>query len=353
MTNYFLDKLVVEPLKAMFEWIFSAVVALLGSLWTLIHPILQSKVVWSIALGLASLKVIQIVFRRLRDRKRDTSRSQAEAGLALPRTTFAPDVSPSGTLSPDQADGNPAGPRRVVNATRNQYLAAVFSIVPGAGHLYIGQRRKALPVLLGSPITIFVAWHDAKVMCRRLNERGTIGDWESFWDRNRWRLIETRDVKIVEDECGEETRKFDNSEGTTPIEREFKIEKKAISTVTVSEEQMQVHSATTERASLKGRLLSLPLRGSSFGKRETVETSLRRAITKSLTEETTCCESHKISIPPKTIATLSIKWKRKVTHGTLVLEDQWENRITAPFKVVGDLTADLRKKDVPAIKRKT
>lgn len=229
-------------------------------------------------------------------------------------------------------------------AKKSGALATALSIIPGAGHFYIGQRKKAAVMLATAPLSIFVAWRDAQVCSRRLNERGTVGDWEFFWHNSKWTLTETRNLKTTEVVIANEKRVIDNSASDAAIQREFRIQRKWSATCSIEEEHIQTTTETTETAAFRGRLVDLPVvdgfRATASRKTKTLQTTLREKFTRSQSEEHIHEETVRIAVPPRSRTTVHFNWKHQVSRGTLVLDDQFKNRITAPFEVVIGMTFD-------------
>ncbi len=232
----------------------------------------------------------------------------------------------------------PAGPKK------SSALATVLSLIPGAGHYYLGQKKKAAVMLVTAPLSIFIAWRDAQVCSRRFNERGTVGDWEFFWHTSKWMLTKTRNLRTIEVVIANEKRVIDNSASDSLIQREFRIQRKWSASCSIEEERIQTTTETTETSSFKGRLIDLPIvdrfRASASHNTKTLQTTLREKFTRSQSEEHTHEESVRISVPPRSHTTLHFNWKHQVSRGILVLEDQFKNRITAPFEVVIGMTFD-------------
>ena len=204
-------------------------------------------------------------------------------------------------------------------------------------------------MLATAPLSFLIAWRDAQVCSRRINERGTVGEWEFFWHTSKWTLTQTRDLKTTEVVIANEKRVIDNSASDAASEREFRIERKWSTTCSIEEERIQTTVETSETASFRGRLLALKVvdgfRGSSSRKTKTLETTLRERFTHSHSEEHTHEEKVRIAVAPRTRTTLHFNWKHQVSRGTLVLEDQFQNRITAPFEVVIGMTFDQSQVD--------
>lgn len=247
-------------------------------------------------------------------------------------------------MEPDELQRTAVSP-----AKPNGVVASVLSIIPGAGHWYLGQRGKAALMFATAPVSVFVAWHDARVMARRINERGTVGDWEFFWNSSTWRLVEVTGLKTTEVIIAEEKRVIDNTESDSGIRREFKIQRKWSASCEVEEEQIRTTVETAETTSLRGRILDLPIidgfKVTGRRKTKTLENTLRERVAHTTHEEHVHEELVVLSVPARVRMTVTFRWKHQESCGSFVLEDQFKNRISAPFKVVTGLTFDQSQVD--------
>lgn len=227
---------------------------------------------------------------------------------------------------------------------KSRALSMALSIVPGAGHVYLGQHKKAALMFATAPLSVFIAWHDAQIMSQRMNDRGSIGDWEFFWHKSQWTLAETSDLETTDVVIAKEKREIDNSASDSVVQRQFRIERKWKATCTIEEEHIQTSITTVETATIKGRLTDLPvidgLRASASRKAKSLSTTLREKFTRTESVEHIHEETVTITVPPRSHTTLYFNWKHQVSSGKLLLIDQFKNRISAPFTVIVGMTFD-------------
>ena len=175
-------------------------------------------------------------------------------GKKIMRTDLTKNASASAGIG-SEVEMAPTKSRPPEKSKKNGAVATFLSIIPGFGHLYLGQNKKAALMLATAPLSIFIAWRDAQVCSRRLNERGTVGDWEFFWHTSKWMLTKTRNLRTIEVVIANEKRVIDNSASDSLIEREFRIQRKWSASCSIEEERIQTTIESTETSSLKGRLI--------------------------------------------------------------------------------------------------
>ena len=75
-------------------------------------------------------------------------------------------------------------------------------------------------------------------------------------------------------------------------------------------------------------------------KSKTVETTLRERFARSEEEKHVYEETVTIVVAPRKCTQIHFRWKHHIQSGVLVLEDQFGNRVRAPFQVVTNMTFD-------------
>lgn len=231
---------------------------------------------------------------------------------------------------------------------KSALAASALSIIPGAGHLYLGQTKKAVVMALTAPVSIFFAWHDAHVMGKRIDDRGTVGDWEFFWSQSKWNIVDTEDLQTSDFVVARESRIIDNSSSDSLIERHFEELREWTASCTIEEERIETKTVSNESFSLGGRQLAgMFVRARGTRKTKTVETTLRERFARTTEEKHSKKETFIIRVAPRTRTEILMKWKHHVQCGTLVLEDQFQNTIRAPFRVVTSMTFDQAQLDGP------
>ncbi|MDB5326452.1 MAG: hypothetical protein JWM57_2021 [Phycisphaerales bacterium] len=344
-----IDTVIVRPAKAFLVWIYQLIVGWLLLVYKLAVGVVSSRVFWIVLAVIVIVKVIRRLIRARRMKRLaqpDTSGRGHQMLSSMDGKLATTSLGGSEILD---VSGSTSTANLVVK--KKAIIAKSLSIIPGAGHLYVGQRSKAAVMFAFAPLTLWFAWHDADILARRYNERGNLGQWECFWHGSNWKIVETKDVATSEIFFSDEDRRIDNTGSTTSIERTFAFKRKWSSSVTFEQERIQKTTASEEQSAFSGTLMSVRVRGAGSKASRTVEETLRQRFTHTKREENTQAETIRVVIPAYTATTLKLRWKRMVSKGTLVLEDQWKNRITAPFEVVTGVTFDQVRDDRPELPR--
>lgn len=237
----------------------------------------------------------------------------------------------------------------LVGLPRPLLAAALSCLLGGAGQMHLGQRRKGLLIIavaivgliafaVPGIIVIVVGVYDAYVMARRLQSRGTLGDWEFFWHEPKavtWRVIRTERRGISEAFLGVETLRIDNREGQRAVSRSLKIQKEWVQSYVIEHEKAQ-----TTRCEIEPNVTR-----SSIVKRS-VENLYREKYSYSESKTQLVEENVVVEVPPRASVSVELRWKNILDNWVIVLANQLHEEISIPVALVTKLSFDQRIVDV-------
>jgi hypothetical protein len=233
----------------------------------------------------------------------------------------------------------------VIIMNKNPRLAGCLSIIPGAGHFYLGQKAKAACILITFfgliliasliiiPFTLFIII-DAYVLAERQRCGKSLKPWEWFWQKTPaitcyWSILEIRKTGRTEQPTGTETKVLDNSRSDSTLTR----------TLRVSREWSYSYSVEHERASKTIDTNSLQIKDGA-GKSRTVKEALRKTITYNEGTQQAHEEAVEIEVPPRKKVTVHFHWKNILETGVIVLRNQSLETMELPFSIVIGVSFD-------------
>jgi hypothetical protein len=223
-----------------------------------------------------------------------------------------------------------------LSSPKGPAIAALLSIIPGLGQLYLGQRGKGLLLLLTIyPFFIFstpISVIDAFVLARRLRRGSGIYRWEWFWNREAkrvWTIAEVREMGRREQPIGKEARTIDNSRSDGALSRTLKISREWSSSYKLEHER-EHKTVNTSSIELKD--------GAS--KSRSIEDSLTDRFSYTHGLKHIHEESIHIEVPARHRLVVVLDWKNILEVGVVVLKNQYDESIELPFSIVVGVTFD-------------
>jgi hypothetical protein len=230
------------------------------------------------------------------------------------------------------------------SAGQHRGLATTLCLLPGAGHIYIGQHQKGMvlfllaattAVLIVPPVALIVlSIVDVCALCGRLQKGRAISRWECFWHPAKepgdtWKVERTIKTGRTEAAIGDERRLIDNRSSSSKLVRTIKAAREWTHTVHVQREQsttrsqktiMQVNEGLTRERSLEEVLRDQY--GCSQGSKFVFE------------------ENVQVEVQPNTQMAVVLHWKYILEVGAIVLSNQEGQRVELPYSVVVGITFD-------------
>ena len=224
-------------------------------------------------------------------------------------------------------------------------LAAMLSILPGVGQLYIGQTKKGTTMLLLSLVLSLVVYPaaiiipigiiDAYILTQRLKRGDSIAPWECFWNRKPstasiWNISEIiKKGRSQEPIAGVEERLIDNSRSGSTVTKTLTIIREWSCTYTI-EHQHDHRTIDTRTVQVKDGIT----------KARSVEDALRDRFAYTHGTKHVHEENVEVVIQPFKKMRVLLNWKNILEIGTIVLQDQYQARIELPFAIVIGVTFD-------------
>jgi hypothetical protein len=229
-------------------------------------------------------------------------------------------------------------------AGSNPAAALALCLLPGAGHIYIGQRTKgaallllaAATAILVAPLVVLIALAivDVRALCARLQRGRSIAPWECFWHPaadagDTWTLERTIRHGRAEAALGDERRLIDNRSSSSKLVRTIKAAREWTHAV-----HLQREEATTrvQRSVLQVR--------DGLTRERSLEELLREQYGCSQSSKLAFEENVQVEVQAHKRLTVVLRWKDILEVGALVLRNQCGERIELPFSVVVGVTFD-------------
>lgn len=257
-----------------------------------------------------------------------------------------------------------------VNSPRNRFgdhptVAAGLSVLPGVGHIYIGQWEKGVILLVVAGLTLGIGLIflvnsrtvavadkvvvgiglilillvlpsivDVVVLAKRLRKGREVTRWECFWNRTTddspvWEVSTIIKRGRSEQPIGVEERLIDNSGSSSRLIRDIKVSREWSYSYHVEHEQsttkieksiMQVRDGVTRERSLEEVLCDRY--GYSYSTKHVFE------------------ESVQVEVQPNKCMKVLLRWKNILEAGTIVLQNQHGQTREMPFWIVVGITFD-------------
>ena len=144
--------------------------------------------------------------------------------------------------NPEDVDA--LSPASKTSLPRRTAKEIALSVLPGVGAYHLGQKKKAAVMAVTAPVSIFFAWHDTRVLNRRLEERGSVGEWECYWSKSKWKLVGTENLQTSELLVGQDCRTIDNSSSDASVERQLRVSREWSTSCTIEKESIETTSET-------------------------------------------------------------------------------------------------------------
>ncbi|MBM3774546.1 MAG: hypothetical protein FJW37_05215 [Acidobacteria bacterium] len=221
-------------------------------------------------------------------------------------------------------------------------IAALLSILPGVGQLYIGQKKKGATMLLLSiavyPTAIVIiplGILDAYILTQRLRQGRAIEPWECFWQRkfpagSVWRVSEiVKKGRAQQAIPGVEERVIDNSRSGSTVTKTLTVSREWSCTYSV---EHQREHRTTDTSTIRVR--------EGVTRNRSVEDALRDKFAYTHGARQVYQENLEVTIPPFKKMRVILHWKNILEVGDMVLRDQHGTTVQLPFAIVIGVTFD-------------
>jgi len=228
---------------------------------------------------------------------------------------------------------------KVKTAGKATWLSLIFG---GAGQIYLGQVKKGWLIIILSAATswfglgellIILGMIDANIVAKRIQENGSVKEWEFFWYRKAksvWKVAGIEPVGYSEKFLGSEPKRFYNS-SSAPLSQTFRVKREWSQSYSIEKEK--AHSTT-----------------SVIDPRITDSTVISRSVQDMFREKYAFTEGKKINfeedvavcVPSGKNVQVELLWKYIIENWVVVMGDQYNQKIEIPISFVAKLTFDQR-----------